>query len=69
MFRALGAHRVRDITAAEAGRLAEVPTLAAMQALTGLAHAHLIREYAPRRYRFDDRVGAYAAEKAREGED
>ncbi|MCX5213307.1 hypothetical protein OG689_29270 [Kitasatospora sp. NBC_00240] len=69
MFRVLGAHRVREITAAEAGRLAEVPTLAAMQALTGLAYAHLIREYAPRRYRFDDLVGAYAAEKAQEEAD
>ncbi|MFF1871837.1 BTAD domain-containing putative transcriptional regulator [Kitasatospora herbaricolor] len=68
MFRVLGAHRVREITAAEAGRLAEVPTLAALQALTGLAYAHLIREYAPRRYRFDDLVGAYAAEQAREEE-
>lgn len=66
MFRVLGAHRVREVTAAEAGRLAEVPTLAAMQALTGLAYAHLIREFAPGRYRFDDLVGAYAAEKARE---
>ncbi|MEU0173833.1 BTAD domain-containing putative transcriptional regulator [Streptomyces massasporeus] len=69
MFRVLGAHRVRDITAADAGRLADVPTLAAMQALTGLAYAHLIREYAPKRYRFDDLVSTYAAEKAREEDD
>ncbi|GAA4312505.1 hypothetical protein GCM10023086_33090 [Streptomyces venetus] len=69
MFRVLGAHRVRDITAADAGRLADVPTLAATQALTGLAYAHLIREYAPKRYHFDDLVSAYAAEKAREEED
>ncbi|MEU9470766.1 BTAD domain-containing putative transcriptional regulator [Streptomyces avermitilis] len=69
MFRVLGAHRVRDITAADAGRLADVPTLAAMQALTGLAYAHLIREYAPKRYHFDDLVSTYAAEKAREEDD
>ena len=69
MFRVLGAHRVREITAAEAIRPAEVPTLATMQDLTGLAHAHLIREYAPRRYRFDDLAGACEAEKAREEED
>ncbi|MFG2287896.1 BTAD domain-containing putative transcriptional regulator [Streptomyces sp. NPDC048595] len=69
MFRVLGAHRIRDITAADAGRLADVPALAAMQALTGLAHAHLVREYAPKRYRFDDLVSTYAAEKAREEED
>jgi DNA-binding SARP family transcriptional activator len=66
MFRVLGAHRIRDITAADAGQLANVPTLAAIQALTGLAYAHLIREYAPKRYHFDDLVSAYAAEKARE---
>ena len=69
MFRVLGAHRVRDINAADAGHLANVPTLAAMQALTGLAHAHLVREYAPKRYHFDDLVSTYAAEKAREEED
>jgi DNA-binding SARP family transcriptional activator len=69
MFRVLGAHRIRDITAADAGQLANVPTLAAMQALTGLAYAHLIREYAPKRYHFDDLVSTYAAEKAREDED
>jgi DNA-binding SARP family transcriptional activator len=66
MFRVLGAHRIRDITAADAGRLADVPTPAATQALTGLACAHLIREYAPKRYHFDDLVSTYAAEKAGE---
>jgi DNA-binding SARP family transcriptional activator len=69
MFRVLGAHRMRDITAADAGQLANVPTAAAMQALTGLAYAHLIREYAPWRYHFDDLVSTYAAEKAREDGD
>ncbi|MFE6867297.1 BTAD domain-containing putative transcriptional regulator [Kitasatospora sp. NPDC057692] len=69
MFRVLGAHRIRDITAADAGQLANVPTLAATQALTGLAYAHLVREYAPKQYHFDDLVGTYAAEKAREEED
>ncbi|MGW2486360.1 BTAD domain-containing putative transcriptional regulator [Streptomyces sp. NPDC001606] len=68
MFRVLGAHRVRDITATEAGRLAHVPTLEAMQSLTGLACAHLVREYAPKRYHFDDLMSIYAAEKARETE-
>ncbi len=66
MFRVLGAHRIRDITAADAGQLANVPTVAATQALTGLARAHLIREYAPKRYHSDDLVSTYAAEKARE---
>ncbi|MFC9930336.1 BTAD domain-containing putative transcriptional regulator [Streptomyces sp. NPDC127190] len=69
MFRVLGAHRVRDITAADAGRLAHVPALEALQSLTGLACAHLVREYAPKRYHFDDLMRIYAAEKARETED
>jgi hypothetical protein len=69
MFRVLGAHRISDITAADAGQLANVPSLAAAQALTGLACAHLIREYAPKRYHFDNLMSTYAAEKAREDED
>lgn len=66
MFRALGAHRARDVSVADASRLAGVPTAQAMWALTGLANTHLIKEYAPGRYRFDELIGAYATEKAGE---
>jgi hypothetical protein len=66
VFRILGAQQSRNFSVGDVGRMANVPTTQAMNALTGLTNAHLIKEYVPGRYRFDDLIGAYAAEKAME---
>lgn len=66
MFRVLGTERIRNITIADAAKLASVPTSAAAQALTGLANAHLIRESAAGQYEFSVLMSTYAAERAQE---
>ena len=68
MFRLLGAHPGRDISAAAAGSLAALDGDAADSTLTELTSAHLLTEHTPGRYALHDLLRAYAAEQLSDGE-
>jgi DNA-binding SARP family transcriptional activator len=64
LFRLLGLHAGPDISAAAAGRLADLPPDEARKALGELTRAHLLFEYAPGRFGCHDLLRAYASELA-----
>jgi DNA-binding SARP family transcriptional activator len=65
MFRLLGIHPGPDISIPAAASLAGVPDEQARDALSELAHAHLISQLVPGRFTCHDLLRTYAAERAR----
>ena len=64
MFRLLGIHPGRDISAGAAASLAGLPEPEARQALGELDRVHLMTQWEPGRYCCHDLLRAYAAEQA-----
>ncbi len=62
LFRLLGLHAGPDISAAAAGRLADLQPDDARRTLSELTRAHLLFEYTPGRFGCHDLLRAYAAE-------
>jgi len=62
LFRLLGLHAGPDISAAAAGRLADLQSDEARRTLSELTRAHLLFEYTPGRFGSHDLLRAYAAE-------
>jgi DNA-binding SARP family transcriptional activator/tetratricopeptide (TPR) repeat protein len=68
LFRLLGLHCGPDITAVAAASLAGQPASEARRLLNELAHASLLTEHLPGRFRFHDLLRAFAADVVREVE-
>jgi DNA-binding SARP family transcriptional activator/Tfp pilus assembly protein PilF len=64
MFRLLGLHPGPDISLSAAASLAGIPRAEAGTALRELARTHMVTEYLPGRFAFNDLLRAYAADRA-----